>query len=157
MDNSTLSIELEIFTPYELVRWREKGKFNEIKLPEKKVWSKMKRSQWIESLLLGIVAPPLYVSEDYDGNLNIIDGVNRLHTIFEFLDNKLQLRGLPILQDINGVSYDNLPIYLKSKFQNAKVAICIIKPGTPARTIAEIVKRINYRPASIPIDASINF
>lgn len=53
MDNSTLSIELEIFTPYELVRWREKGKFNEIKLPEKKVWSKMKRSQWIESLFIG--------------------------------------------------------------------------------------------------------
>ncbi|WP_297132681.1 GmrSD restriction endonuclease domain-containing protein [Terrisporobacter sp.] len=48
-------------------------------------WTSKQKSRFIESILLGIPIPPIFVAEDEDLNWDIIDGVQRLSTIFEFL------------------------------------------------------------------------
>ncbi|PDY52291.1 GmrSD restriction endonuclease domain-containing protein [Bacillus toyonensis] len=48
-------------------------------------WTMAQKSKLIESILLGIPIPPLFVAEDMESAWDVIDGVQRLSTIFEFL------------------------------------------------------------------------
>ena len=48
-------------------------------------WSDTQKSKLIESLLLRIPVPPLFVAQDLSGRWDVVDGVQRLGTIFEFL------------------------------------------------------------------------
>lgn len=47
-------------------------------------WSQEQKSKLIESLFLGIPIPPIFVSQREDGVWDVVDGVQRLSTIFEF-------------------------------------------------------------------------
>lgn len=53
-------------------------------------WSVQQKSRWIESILLGIPLPSVFVSQRRDGKWDVVDGLQRLSTIFEFMG---QLRG----------------------------------------------------------------
>jgi len=48
-------------------------------------WSEHQKSTFIESILLGIPIPPIFVNQREDGILDVIDGVQRLSTIYEFV------------------------------------------------------------------------
>lgn len=48
-------------------------------------WSETQKSNLIESLLLGIPIPPIFVSQREDGVWDVIDGLQRLSTIYEFV------------------------------------------------------------------------
>lgn len=65
-------------------------------------WSDEQKTNLIESLLLGIPIPPIFVSQREDGVWDVIDGVQRLSTIFQFMG---------ILKDVN--SNLVLPLQLK--------------------------------------------
>lgn len=60
-------------------------------------WSISQKSDLIESLLLGIPIPPIFVSQDKDGKWDIVDGLQRISSIFEFVG---------ILKDRDGSKYD---------------------------------------------------
>lgn len=47
-------------------------------------WSEIQKTKLIESILLGIPIPPIYVSQTGDGKWDVIDGLQRLSTIFQF-------------------------------------------------------------------------
>ena len=49
-------------------------------------WSEHQKSAFIESILLGIPIPPIFVSQRDDGVWDVVDGVQRLSTIYEFTD-----------------------------------------------------------------------
>lgn len=48
-------------------------------------WSEHQKSTFIESILLGIPIPPIFVSQRDDGIWDVIDGLQRLSTIYEFI------------------------------------------------------------------------
>jgi len=48
-------------------------------------WSSSQKSKLIESILLGIPIPPIFVSQLEDGTWDVVDGVQRLSTIYEFM------------------------------------------------------------------------
>lgn len=50
-------------------------------------WSPVQKSRLIESILLGIPLPPLFIAQDKNGIDTVIDGVQRLSTILEFTKN----------------------------------------------------------------------
>lgn len=62
-------------------------------------WSLSQKTALIESILLGIPLPPIFVSQRSDGVWDVVDGLQRLSTIFQFLG---------ILKDENGISIDPL-------------------------------------------------
>ena len=63
------------------------------------VWNSAQKSRLIESILLRIPLPMFYFSEDDEGRLVVIDGLQRLTTINEFMDNKFPLFGLEYLNE----------------------------------------------------------
>ena len=72
------------------------------------VWDTKKASLFIESILLNVPLPIIYLSEDKDGKWNVIDGLQRLNTVRRYLGGEFKLRGLEVLQELNGSSYVTL-------------------------------------------------
>ena len=75
------------------------------------IWNRANASRLIESALLGIPIPIIYLSEEENGEIYVIDGQQRL-TSFFYLDGKLteskeksydfKLTGLKVLKELNG-------------------------------------------------------
>lgn len=77
-------------------------------------WSVDKQSSLIESFLLNVPVPPVYLSEDDYGTYSVIDGKQRITAICNFLSNNLKLKDLSEFPDLNGSTFDDLPLQLKN-------------------------------------------
>lgn len=121
------------------------------------VWSPKQKSELIESIIIGIPLPILYIKENKEGDWILIDGRQRLSTIFDFMDNKFALSYLSILKDYNGFKFDeerenqhpssNHKDYLKSnirgKIEDVNLVLHIIKEPTPERLTYDLFDRVN--------------
>src|SRR4030095_7969602 len=69
------------------------------------IWDKTRQSRLIESILLGLPLPSIYLSQYEDGRLTVVDGLQRLSTLRSFLKNDLSLSNLEYLTDCNNKTY----------------------------------------------------
>ena len=65
------------------------------------VWDNKKASMLIESIILNVPIPVIYVSQEEDDSWSVIDGLQRLSSLKRFFDGKFKLSGLEILSDLN--------------------------------------------------------
>lgn len=77
-------------------------------------WSADKQSALIESFLLNVPVPPVYLSEEDYGVYTVIDGKQRITAIADFLSGKLRLVDLKEMPELNGFSFEKLPSQLKN-------------------------------------------
>jgi hypothetical protein len=76
-------------------------------------WSAKKRSLLIESFLMNIPIPPVFLFErDYNA-YEVVDGRQRLDTIREFLENNFALAGLEYWAELNGLRFKKLPVVIQ--------------------------------------------
>ncbi|WP_299178933.1 DUF262 domain-containing protein [uncultured Neptuniibacter sp.] len=76
-------------------------------------WHIEKQSALIESFLLNIPVPPVYLSEDEYGTYTVIDGKQRITAIYEFLSGRFKLKDLKEVPELNGFTFEQLPAQLK--------------------------------------------
>lgn len=113
------------------------------------VWTDITRkSRLIESILLRIPLPVFYLSQDEDGILHVVDGVQRLTVIRDFLDNKFKLQNLEYLKDCEGCFYNKLnekciQVKYVRRIKQTQLYNNIIDSTTPINVKFEIFKRIN--------------
>lgn len=77
-------------------------------------WDTFKQSQLIESFVLNIPVPPIYLAEAKRGTYDVIDGKQRLTAISQFISGKLTLRSLERFPELNGLRYAKLPPDIRS-------------------------------------------
>jgi len=75
-------------------------------------WGVEKESELIESFLLNIPVPPIYLAEDEYGVYSVIDGKQRVTAINKFLKNKFELVKLEKFTELVGYKFDDLPLQL---------------------------------------------
>lgn len=80
-------------------------------------WDIKRRSLLIESFLMNVPLPPVFLNEDEYGQYSIIDGKQRLTTISDFLKNDFALEGLTIFHEANGLTFRQLDPALRSVLQ----------------------------------------
>lgn len=107
------------------------------------VWDDKKASLLIESVLLEIPIPTIYLAEEEDGKFVVIDGQQRLRSFFMFLDNKFKLKGLSVLSELNGKSFKILSKNIQRKLQNATLRIIEIRKESNPDVKFEIFERLN--------------
>lgn len=96
-------------------------------------WDPKRQSKLIESFLMNVPIPPVFLNEDEYGMYSVIDGKQRLNAINEFMNNRLRLSGLKVFSDINGKSINQLPRNLKSVIETRANlrAIIILRQSDP--------------------------
>lgn len=72
-------------------------------------WSANSQAKLIESFLLNVPVPPVYLAEDDFGTYSVIDGKQRISAIFRFLRDKLVLENLVSFAELNGLKFSQLP------------------------------------------------
>ncbi|UTD25891.1 DUF262 domain-containing protein [Bradyrhizobium sp. WD16] len=72
-------------------------------------WSIEKQSALVESFLLNVPVPPVYLAEESDGTYTAIDGKQRLRAIADFMANRMSLRNLDRLTSAEGFQFSDLP------------------------------------------------
>jgi len=129
---------------FELYRQYQKGNLDlQPDFQRLQVWDNSKSSRLIESVLLELPIPVIYLSEESDGKYSVIDGQQRLNAFFKFLENKLRLSGLTILVELNGKRFQDIPKNLQDKFENATIRIIEIRKESDPDVKFEIFERLN--------------
>lgn len=72
-------------------------------------WDEGKESELIESFLLNIPVPPIYLAEDEYGIYSVIDGKQRITAIHKFLNNNLTLKNIEKFTELEGLNFSDLP------------------------------------------------
>ena len=112
------------------------------------VWDSVKASQLIESILLGIPLPTIYLSEE-EGSDETIDGQQRLTTIISFINGRYPngdvflLRRLKELSMLNGATYADLPKEMTKNFGMFNLSVIKIKSTSHEDTKFDIFERLN--------------
>lgn len=75
----------------------------------RRVWNDIKASRLIESLILNVPIPVCYFAEIDDGAYAVVDGQQRLTSIYRFIENQFPLKGLKVRADLNRKRFHQLP------------------------------------------------
>lgn len=107
------------------------------------IWPAKLRCRFIESVMLGLPIPMMFVADMEDGRLEIVDGAQRIQTLECFKSNDLKLSGLERLPSLNGFRFEDLPTSQQRKFDNKALRIVVLEDSTSADTRQEIFNRVN--------------
>ena len=107
------------------------------------VWSEMQKCRLIESLLLRIPIPVFYVAADEKENWTVVDGIQRISTIHEYLTDRFPLRQLEYLDQLDGQTYSTLPRPMQRRINETQFVVNVIEPGMPEEAMFNIFRRIN--------------
>ena len=108
--------------------------------------SVMDESSLIESILVGIPIPPVFLANDrFEGLqvLNVVDGQHRLRAFYRFKENKFSLSGLKLLDGLNGHKFSDLEFGIKEKILTHKLAAIVFTDFPGLDFELEIFNRYN--------------
>jgi hypothetical protein len=106
-------------------------------------------SKLIESILLDVPIPVIYLAEEKDGSYSVIDGQQRLTSFLSFLEGKFpngdefKLSGLKVLSSLNRSKYDHLSKDDQTKIKTTTIHSIIIKKESNEDIKFEIFERLN--------------
>ena len=93
--NLSIKIEQAQYSIFELKRKYDKDRICiDPDFQRNLVWTNKQKSELIESVIMQIPLPLIYLAENEDGKLVVVDGRQRLTTFFQFLDNEFRLKDL---------------------------------------------------------------
>ena len=121
------------------------------KFQRKYVWSDRLASRLIESLLLNVPIPPCYFAQNQDYKLDVIDGQQRIYSIYRFVKNQFKLRDLEMLPELNGRAFFELPGALSRKIETYTLRCVIVTNDSDPDIRFEVFERLNTN--TMPLNA----
>jgi hypothetical protein len=114
------------------------------------IWTDVRQSRLIESILLKIPLPTFYAAEDEDESWAIVDGIQRMTAIARFIDpsttgdEQLYLTGLEYLgNQFDGKTFKDLTFKMMRRLEETEIVVHVIRHGTPDVVKDNIFARIN--------------
>lgn len=138
-----IKYDLRDFTIDYIVREFKNRRFHIPEYQRKFIWKQKNRSRFIESVLLGLPIPLMFVADTDDGRMEIVDGAQRICTLESFVDNAHELGDLQRLPSLNGFKFKDLPESSQRKFGNKPLRMVFIDEGTTMKSRQEIFDRVN--------------
>lgn len=106
------------------------------------IWDITKQSKLIESVLMRIPLPVFYLAENKQGNLIVVDGLQRLSTFDRYYNNKFKLR-LPGRPDLHGKKFEDLLPKLQNRIEDFNLTVYVMDPTIDNRALLDIFDRVN--------------
>jgi hypothetical protein len=119
------------------------------------VWDAKKSSRLIESALLDIPLPVVYISQEKDSNEYVIDGQQRLTSFFSFIDGAFpggadfRLSGLKVFSELNRKKFTELSDEDKDQIRYCKIRTITFRKESDPQLKFEIFERLNTGSVSL--------
>ena len=111
----------------------------------RKRWDRSKQSRLMESFIMNIPIPPIFLYEYDYSRYEVMDGLQRLTAIQEFYDDKYSLEGLEYWTELNGRKYSDLPAEIKSGIDRRYLSsIILLKETANSKTKADEMKQLVF-------------
>jgi len=96
-------------------------------------WNQEKQSRFIESIIMNVPIPPIFLGEDDYGKYVVLDGRQRLTALSQFLKNEFELKKLEVWSELNGLRYQDLEKRDLTKYilRRFMPAIILLKESSP--------------------------
>lgn len=111
------------------------------------IWSARQQSRFIESLLMNLPIPYLFAADvalgDRAGQMEIIDGSQRIRTLENFLADRLALEGLKKLTAANGFRFSDLSIARQRRFKRKTLRMIELNKQADEEARRELFDRLN--------------
>jgi Protein of unknown function DUF262 len=111
------------------------------------VWSLAQQSRFIESILLNLPIPYIFVADigsgKYEGRLEIVDGSQRVRTLVGFMQDELRLGGLKKITKANGFRFSELSVPRQLRFKRKTLRMIELTEQTDEEARREIFDRLN--------------
>ncbi|MGD0544465.1 MAG: DUF262 domain-containing protein [Candidatus Acidiferrales bacterium] len=97
-------------------------------------WDRLQQSRFIESIIMNVPIPPVFLGEDEYGKYVVLDGRQRLTAIYNFLTNIYPLKGLTVWAELNKLKYADLQKkgLDKTIIRRFIPAVVILKESSPS-------------------------
>ncbi|MFI9204942.1 DUF262 domain-containing protein [Streptomyces sp. NPDC053048] len=107
-------------------------------------WNTIRKSQLIESFLMNVPIPNVFLNEDKYGHYSVIDGKQRLTAVSDYLQGRFRLRGLTVFPEANGLSFKELPATLQTILETrANLRAVIILRQSDPDIKYQVFRRLN--------------
>ncbi|MBE7726994.1 MAG: DUF262 domain-containing protein [Enterocloster citroniae] len=137
-------ISQHMYSVYQVHHWIEKGVLTlSPDFQRNMVWDIQRKSLLIESLMLKIPIPAFYFQEDINGDKLVIDGLQRLSTIYSYMEDSFRLKGLQYLENYNGYCYSQLPRKYKTRIEETQMAVNILDSKCHELVKFDVFRRVN--------------
>lgn len=108
-------------------------------------WDPVKQSRLIESFLINLPVPPVFLYEKDFNSYEVMDGQQRITAIKDFYENKLRLEGLEHWPELDGKIYDELPSLVKAGIDRRSISsIVMLKESAPEDEEAILLREIVF-------------
>lgn len=107
------------------------------------VWSDKLAAKLIESVLLNVPIPPCYLSENDDCELDVIDGQQRIFSLYRFVENQFKLRDLEALTEFNGLRFFELPSKEQRRIRTHTLRCVVITNESHPEIKFDVFERLN--------------
>lgn len=109
------------------------------------IWDRTRKSRLIESIFLGLPLPTIYLSQYPDGRLTIVDGLQRINTIKDFMEDKFMLCNMEYFDSYNGKKYSELILsrLLFRRFKQTVISCFVIDYRSPSQLKYDLFRRLN--------------
>jgi len=118
-------------------------------------WSPAQKTRFIESILLGIPTPAIFVAETEDGTWELIDGLQRVSTVLEFFGkledadgktmepSRLVASEGEVLPGLGGNLFEDLSLRSRLSIRRAGCRVEVVKVGSGRRMKYDLFERLN--------------
>jgi hypothetical protein len=105
-------------------------------------WDQKKRSQLIESFLMNVPVPPIFLYENRYNEYEVMDGRQRLEAVWDFLNNRFKLSGLEFWLELTGMAFNDLPPTLQRGLLRRTLTAIVLLAETKQRTESDVDVRL---------------
>lgn len=108
-------------------------------------WDEERQSKLIESFIINIPVPPIFLYERAYNSYEVMDGQQRITAIADFYNNRFKLKGLDLWPELNGLTYLQLPNKIRAGLDRRSISsIVLLKESAPDEEEAILLRQLVF-------------
>ncbi|RYY47495.1 MAG: DUF262 domain-containing protein [Chitinophagaceae bacterium] len=108
-------------------------------------WDEERQSKLIESFIINIPVPPIFLYEKSFNSYEVMDGQQRITAISDYYANKFKLKGLDLWPELNGMRYTDLPNKIRAGLDRRSISsIVLMKESAPNDEDAILLRQLVF-------------